>query len=522
MREDMNQRSVLNITVLGGGTAGWLTALYIKTVMPYKSVTLIESEEIGILGAGEGSTPQLMTLLDILDIRVSDLVKQTGATIKSSIKFTNWNNGGDQDSYYHPFRLNGNVNANIYNQNPNFIQSSPSIYVSACSLDDTFSSFDLNAKLSKDNKVPFLLDPNREVNDPIESFEAISSFSIHFDAVKLAEFLKDLAISRGIKHKEGIVKTYKQKGDKEVSSLILDSGEEIKCDFVFDCSGFKSFFAKEFKSKWVSYKDKLPVNSAIPFFLPMEEDSIPAHTEAIAMKYGWIWKIPLQERYGCGYVFDSSLINADEAKKEVEEYLGYEITVPRTLTFEPGYYETPWVHNVISIGFSAGFVEPLEATSIWTSITTLGRLLSTPDLFYRKDQRIADEFNKDFCSINESILSFVYFHYMSGRDDTDFWKKFTLDNAPDKIKEIYNISDYRLIQFDDFNNYLFPIESWFQIGMGTNQLNLNKFAKLSSFYNYTTNYSKSNLVRYKKTQDELVDQHCSTHKEFLEALKNVK
>jgi tryptophan 7-halogenase len=518
-----NLRHIKNITVIGGGTAGWLAALYAKTTMPSKSVTVVESQEIGILGAGEGSTAHLVSFFDILGIPVSDLVTHTGATIKASIKFTNWNNRGKTDYYHHPFSMYNNVNPDYHSFNHNFVQSTPSLFAAIASSDDgDYRHFSLHDKLSKDNKVPFLLDENRQnVSNPISQYEGIAGYSIHFDAVKLAAYLKEVALSRGIKWVEGIVEDYTEKDNGDIDTLILKSGEVIECSFIIDCSGFKSFFPKKFKSKWVSYKDTLPVDSAIPFFLPIEEDSIPPYTEAIAMKYGWMWKIPLQERYGCGYVFDSTLINSDEAKKEVEEYLGHSIEVPRTLTFEPGYYKTPWVKNVISIGLSAGFVEPLEATSIWTSISTLGRIFSTPDAIYRIDQRFVDEFNEDFCRFNESVFAFIYFHYMTERDDTEFWKKFTRDKAPEILKKVYNISDYRLIQPADFGgSFLWPIDSFFYVGLGTNQLNLKKFSKLSMFYNFTANFTKSNLVMYKKTIDEIVTKYCSTHKDFLDRLKN--
>ena len=156
--------------------------------------------------------------------------------------------------------------------------------------------------------------------NPVAQFQKISNYALHFDAIRLARCLKAIAIERGITLVEGIVEDFTQNEDKDVKTLILKNGEEIETDFVFDCSGFNKFFPKKFESKWISYKDKLPVNSAIPFFLPMEEDAITPHTEAIAMKYGWIWKIPLQERYGCGYVFDSTLINSQQAQKEAEEY----------------------------------------------------------------------------------------------------------------------------------------------------------------------------------------------------------
>ena len=330
----MNPRSVAEISIIGGGTAGWLTALYAKTVMPSKVITVIESDEIGILGAGEGSTVQFVELLDMLDIPVSLLVKETGATIKNGIKFTNWNNEGKTDFFYHGFSSYGNTSTSFYNQR-NIIASSPTTYIIGSLLGDHINNYSFSTKLSEDNKVGFLYDENRadpSVN-PILHYEQAAAFSIHFDEVKLAEFLKKIALDRGIRHIEGIVKDFKQKEDGDVNYLILESGKEIKCDFVFDCSGFQRFFAKKFKSKWVSYKDFLPVNKAVSFFLPMEKEYVPSYTEAIAMKYGWIWKIPLQDRYGCGYVFDSSLINEEDAKKEVEEYLKQSVEFKKTFNF---------------------------------------------------------------------------------------------------------------------------------------------------------------------------------------------
>lgn len=516
----MSQRSVVNISVIGGGTAGWLTALYAKTVMPTKVITVIESTEIGVLGAGEGSTVQLVELLDVINIPVSLLVKETGATIKNGIKFTNWNNKGKTDFFYHGFSALGNTSPEFYNQK-DLISSSPTSYITAASLDDKLANYNFCTKLSENNKVGFLYDENRANPDvnPILYYEQAAAFSIHFNAIKLAEFLKKTALERGIRHVEGVVKDFTQKEDGDVVSLTLESGKQIKCDFIFDCSGFQRFFAKKFKSKWVSYKDFLPVNKALAFFLPMEEESIPPYTEAIAMKYGWIWKIPLQDRYGCGYVFDSSLINEEDAKKEVEDYLNQSVEFRKTFNFEAGYYKTPWHNNVISIGLCSEFIEPLEATSIWTSISLLQKILGSTELLYKIDQRIVDDFNESFEEINEQVLSFIYFHYMSGRQDTDFWKKFSKEKAPKYLKNIYEKSDFRLLQYSDFLSSIWPIESWYQIGIGTNQLNISKFSKASSFYNYTSTYSKANHVFLKKTQDELVEKYCPTHKEFLELLK---
>jgi len=517
-----NFRSIENICVLGGGTAGWLSALYINTIMPKKNITVIESEEIGIVGAGEGSTPHFVDLLEILNIPVSTFLKEAGATLKTSIKFTNWNNEGSDDFYHHSFKPFGNVATQGYQQEPRYLQDVPSIYVTGSYLGVDLKDYDVHAKLSKENKVSFMYDPRQQdtsSQNPVAQFQKISNYALHFDAVRLARTLKAIAIERGIIHVEGIVEDFTQDESGDVKTLTLKDGKEIPTDFVFDCSGFNKFFPKKFQSEWVSYKDKLPVNSAIPFFLPMEEHAIPPHTEAIAMKYGWIWKIPLQERYGCGYVFDSTLINSQQAQKEAEEYFGTKVEVPRVISFEPGYYKTPWVNNVISVGLCSGFVEPLEATSIWMSIITLSFVLTKPETLHTTDKRIVDDFNKKFCSLNEDVLAFIYFHYMSGRDDTEFWKKFTKENAPDIVKDLLDISEYRLLSFSDFDELFWQADNWYQIALGIRQFNLDKLSKESLPYNVTFPDLADNFNAMKKVQDEVVEEWCVDHKKFVKYMK---
>jgi len=504
-----NLRSVENVCVLGGGTAGWLAALYINTIMPTKKITLIESEEIGIVGAGEGSTPHFVDLLEILNIPVSTFLKEAGATLKTSIKFTNWNNKGSDDFYHHSFKPFGNVATQGYQQEPRYLQDVPSIYVTGSYLGVDQREYDLHAKLSKENKVSFMYDKRKQdlsSENPVAQFEKISNYALHFDAVRLARSLKAIAIERGITLVEGIVEDFTQDKNKDVKTLVLKDGTVIETDFVFDCSGFNKFFPKKFESKWISYKDKLPVNSAIPFFLPMEEEAIPPHTEAIAMKC-------------CGYVFDSTLINSQEAQKEAEEYFGTKVEVPRVINFEPGYYETPWVNNVISVGLCSGFVEPLEATSIWMSIITLSFVLTKPETLHTIDERIVQDFNKKFRMLNEDVLAFIYFHYMSGRDDTKFWKKFTKENAPEIVKDLIDISEYRLLCFSDFSDLFWQAENWYQIALGIGQFNIDKHSKESLPYNVTFPDLEYNFNTMKKVQDEVVEEWCVDHKKFVRYMK---
>jgi tryptophan halogenase len=228
----------------------------------------------------------------------------------------------------------------------------------------------------------------------------------------------------------------------------MENNYNISCDFVFDCSGFhRLIIGKTFNAKWNSYKDFLPSDSAIPFFIDMI-DSIPPYTEAIAMKHGWMWKIPLQNRFGCGYVFDSSLISEEEAVKEIEEFLGYVPFYPRKekggFKFDAGAYEETWINNCLAVGLSANFIEPLEATSLWVTSYSLSLFFSNPNSITNTSNEVREQFNKTVLDQNSEIANFVYFHYMSLRKDTDFWKKFSYENAPKSLKEKISLWKYKL------------------------------------------------------------------------------
>ena len=519
----VEDRIIQNVVVLGGGTAGWLTAIYAKHNLPSKSVTVIESESIGILGAGEGATPHLISLLDGLGIALSTLVKETKSTIKNGIKFTNWNGGGSEDFYYHPFFADSEMNLERSCASP-YVSSAPSILTSAIEIDKSLKQSDFILNISERNKVPFVYseDLEAEGQNQLLNYYNLSNYSIHFDASELANSLKKIALDRGVLLVEGVVEGVDQDDTGDIKNLILDSGAIVNSDFIFDCSGFHRFFPNFFDSKWKSYSEYLPVDTALPFFLPIDEDNIPPYTEAIAMKYGWMWKIPLQHRYGCGYVFDSSFIDESEAKKEVEDYLGHSIESPKTIKFSPGYYETPWVNNVVSLGLSGGFIEPLEATSIWVSIIYMKEILANPEVMYKRDPRFTNDYNSYVTRVNEEVFKFVYFHYMTSRVDTDFWKKFTRESAPESLSNLLDIMDYRLLKPRDLevNNAIWDVFSWYKIAFGINYPKLYEFVDDAIFYNQFRSFFKSVYLRYKAAQEEYSVIYCSTHTDFLNSLKD--
>lgn len=510
-----------HIVVVGGGTAGWASALLIRKLLPSSKITLIESPEIGILGAGEGSTPQLITFLDDVGIPVSDLVRETKATLKNGIKFTNWNNDGSH--YFHSFATTHPMLNNI-----NAFDCANSYHlgtVMAVSNVSDYSEFDFFSFISELNKVPFLYNGNTDLSiNPILNFTNLGFFSIHFDATLFAQYMKKVGKERGIKCIESTVVdvTTDIKGD--ITLLTLSNEEKVSPDFVIDCSGFKRLLiGKVYKSEWTSYTDYLPVNSALPFFLPTDED-LPPYTEAIAMKYGWIWKIPLQHRYGCGYVYDSNLITEEEARVELESYLGFEPEYPRKdkggFKFEAGCYATPWVNNCIAIGLSSGFIEPLEATSIFSSLDSLRNAFYDTNLLVNRTEEVINRYNKETTDYLKDISYFIYFHYMSKRNDTQFWTKFKEEkNIPKDVKDVLNNWKTFIPRYQDFpNSKPFQYASWLPVGYGIGQLNTELFKKTAEFNKYQENFG-SEWERLKKDRSQVASE-CMTHISFLESLKN--
>jgi tryptophan halogenase len=512
MGEKVMQKKVV---VVGGGSAGWLTALMAKKSSPDIDVTVIESEEIGILGAGESSVPALIQFFRHLGISVPDLVKNCDATIKNAIKFTNWNN--DNDFYYHGF-LPTEEALGPYAIPFKFLSTSP-MQVSSLVINNGLKEIEFSENISEQNKVPFIF-KSKQGKNPMLDYENIGTFSLHINATKLANRLKEIGIDRGISVIEGIVKEVSLDSNNYVDGLILENGSMVSCDFVFDCSGFhRLIIGKIFKSKWKSYKEFLPSDSAIPFFIDMTEE-IPPYTECIAMKYGWMWKIPLQSRFGCGYVYDSSLISEKEAIEEVEEFLGFEPHYPRKekggFSFNAGSYEEPWINNCVAIGLAANFIEPLEATSLWTSTSSLIEVFANPNWISNNSKEVRDEFNKFIVSLNEEIVTLLYLHYMSLRKDTDFWKKFSYEGAPEQLKQRLEMWKVRLPNKNDVSK-LWAVDSWITIASAQNTMN-KSLAK--SYLEYSEEYQKGidtydhfiNYQNYKISQ-------CLGHREFLESLK---
>ena len=406
MRANLN-----NIVIVGGGTAGWLTALYLNDKFKDSKITLVESEEIGILGAGEGSTVNLKSFLNELGISDDDLIKNCESTLKIGIEFENWTD--ENSSYFHPLQY-----------------------------DKTFIA---------------------------------ASHSFHFNARLLAQYLKKISMERGVIWVEGIVSDPITNENNEIIGLKTNN-KIIDADFVFDCSGFKRLLiGKHYNPKWISYEKHLMVNSAIPFFIENKEKDLYTKTRAIAMKNGWMWQIPLQTRIGCGYIFDGNEITEAEAKKEVIDFLGYDVNFNKLIKFTPGCYEKVWIKNCVAIGLSGGFLEPLEATSIMTTVIQL-------DAFYKMytKNKTDKNYNELVREVNDQNMVFIYYHYFGDKTSSNFWKKVkrSTEEIPENLKHLLNHDN-------DFKPKLpmhkiwkivgiFPSDSWNIINNGIKNRTRNK------------------------------------------------
>lgn len=482
-----------NIVVVGGGTAGWLSALFAKKRYPDANVTLIESTEIGIIGAGEGTVPQVLMLFKDLGIDTADLILNTKATIKNGIKFTNWSKDGK--SYFHGFdgnpkNLEGLNDVDF--ENRDFPNSRLFAYSEKINNED----FCFTTMISDQNRVPYVKEE--------DIYKQYLSHAIHFDARILANFLKNKSLERGINHIDSKVVGSEISGNNVVS-ITLENATTINTDFVVDATGFARYFiGKLLNGEWISYSENLPANSAQAFFLNVEnKKEIEPYTESIASDFGWIWKIPLQHRYGCGYVYDSRIVSNEEIKKEIVQKYG-NVEFVKEFKFQPGAFKNIWIGNCVAVGLSAGFVEPLEAMSLLQTTVTLDRVFNEAvDAINTDFPR--EQVNKQCFSDSETIKDFLYLHYMTNKTNNNFWQNFTINNKmPDSLKEIYK----KIINVEEIKTYnLWTESSYYLVAKGNgimNENNLFNFAKkykkfnkdLKENFQITKTFSKKTIKHY--------------------------
>jgi tryptophan halogenase len=417
----------MKIVIVGGGTAGWLAAYYINSAQPgVHSITVVESSQIGIIGAGEGATGLLTNLLNGVffprKIDINEFVASTDATNKIGIKFINWNNKGT--TFFSP--LDGTNTA---------ISTNDLIFKYVLS---KFGNDKIH--LASRLGVDFYSKKN---------FEKIDA--LHFNAHKVGLFFKNICIHEGVTCIDSIVNdVFKNNITGDIETLILSDGRKIEGDFFIDCSGFNRVLMNKLDVEWISYKKYLPLNSAMPFLLEYQPNEvIEPCTTSTALSSGWMWDIPLQDRRGCGYVYNNQFLSADAAKREIEQKLKRSISPIKNIEFDPGRLETFWKNNVLSLGLASSFVEPLQATSIHTTIAQL--ILFVNDFLLANKESVntienQKSYNRRIAEMYDITLDFISLHYQGNRTDTPFWKWIKYENiASPYVNDIIKRSKNKVV-----------------------------------------------------------------------------
>jgi len=468
------------IVILGGGTAGWLTALYAKHLFDKAEVTLVESSEIGILGAGEGSVPLLPLFLQTLGIPLGEFKREAHATFKTGIRFTNWK--GDGTSYLHPFTAPPGSSLDfqtIHSLGFNHAKKIPNTNKAYYILNALANKEDLEEViptnlLVNNQKSPFYTEDNKTLTS--------SGYSFNFNARKAAIYLAKVGESRGIKRVDSKLTKISSKKDGTITSIELKNKQILDLDFIFDCSGFSRLLIGNFyKTEWISYKKYLTTDSAVPFFVPHKEKIVRPETNCIAMKHGWMWQIPVKHRWGMGYSFDSNYLTPEQAYDEIEEVLGHPIErLGKVFQFNAGRYKDVWVKNCMAVGLSSGFVEPLEATSLMIAIMQLINLDTS--MMAENNKEDSDQYNKAIASLNHEVMCFLYYHFSTIREDTPFWKNYKdKTNVPPGLDRMLKIWERRnpknLDLFELTGGAVFDIYSWYIVGAGNGTLNMELIEK---------------------------------------------
>ena len=404
--------SIGSIVIVGGGTAGWLCAVLAQSQLTRRGsigaqITVVVSPEQPPVGVGEGTTG-LFT--DIIQdgrngLDEAEFVRVARATLKLGIRHRNWTAVGSD--YWGPID-------NPYVRLPKLIESDvPILEAAYCADGASAADAYLHTHLMRQCRAPLF--------GPEEDSFLSRSYAYHFDAAMAAAYLERIARSRGVVKVVGHVVHVNRHHDGSVRSIVLRDGQEVGGYFFFDCSGIARVLMGS-QSRWRSYVDMLPVNSAVVAQIPGRPGCLPPYTEAVALSAGWAWLIPTQDRLGVGYVYCDAFHTSEGAAKELFAHLDVADIPTRTLRFESGRLEKPWIGNCVAVGLATGFLESLEATSLHVALIQLGLLLDVLARGAAGDPAEWKRHNEFVAETMDSFRDFVLLHYLGGRADTPFWR----------------------------------------------------------------------------------------------------
>ena len=433
------------VLVVGGGSAGWITAAYLDAVLngigkardPVVSISLVESAKIGRIGVGEATIPSIRQTLQRIGISEADVMTATEATFKHGIRFCDWNGPGH--SYFHPFdrRQAGR-----------------------------FDPTGVNWMLS-DRSVPFSdlvsVQPRLALSDHapksagMPDYEGELGYAYHLNAEALADFLARVATGRGVEHIEGKITGVGLRGSLgHVDHVVLEDGRKLGADLFIDCSGFAAvLIEKALKTPFRDDSKWLPCDRAVTMQIPYQDgETARPYTTATAMASGWRWEIGLKSRRGAGYVYSSAYCSDSEAEKALRKANGETDLPVRMLEFPVGRREQAWVGNVVAIGLSAGFIEPLESTGLYLVEKAVLHLSENfPFGGVENAEPLRSRFNELTAREYDALLPFVALHYViAQRSETPFWLDAKSENRiPERLRTLLKLWECKPPSASDFD-----------------------------------------------------------------------
>ncbi len=444
----MNIPNKQRVVIVGGGTAGWMTAAAMsKQLAKVCDITLIESEEIGSVGVGEATIPTMHVFNSLIGLDEQEFMRETSATFKLGISFENWKDIGDE--YFHSFGSIGQES--FYADFHHFWLRSQSE-----GIDSDIGEYCVELQAAKANKF-YKGNPN----------QSNINYAFHLDSSAYAQYLRKLSEANGINRIEGkIVKVLQCPQEGTIQAITLASGEQITGDIFIDCSGFRGLLIEEtLHSGFEDWSHHLLCNSAYVMQTASTDKLVP-YTRSIAHCAGWRWQIPLQHRVGNGLVYCDKYLNDDQARQLlIDSVQGEGVTEPRLIKFKTGRRRKAWIKNCIAIGLSSGFVEPLESTSIHLISSGIIRLIRAFP-FGKITPSAVDEYNEQTQVELEKIRDFIILHYhLTNREDSPFWRYCKNMEIPDTLAHRIDLFA-ESAQAMQASGELFRVDSWVQVMLG--------------------------------------------------------
>ncbi|MBD8680108.1 tryptophan halogenase family protein [Sphingomonas sp. CFBP 13720] len=498
---------IRKVVIVGGGTAGWMTAAAIgRAVAADVSVTLIESDAIGTVGVGEATIPSLLDFNRMLGIDEDAFVRATQATFKLGIEFRDWGSIGD--AYIHPFGKYGRDIAGVSFHQLWLRQTARSDGVDPGAIGD-YCLPHVAAQLGRFN---------RPVADPSAVLSTLF-YAFHFDAGLYAAFLRDFSEAVGVTRVEGRIASVRRNVENGfIEALALDDGRRIDGELFIDCSGFRSLLLGDaLEVPFNSWQDWLPCDRA--WAVPCRRGAaLTPYTRATADRAGWRWRIPLQHRVGNGHVYSSAYIDDDAALRSLLDGLeGEQLADPRQLHFVAGRRARLWEKNCVAIGLSGGFLEPLESTSIHLIQSGITRLLTLfPDRSFNPVE-IA-EYNRVLLREYDQVRDFVILHYHATmRNDSPFWNHCRTMTLPQSLTDKLALWADKARLFRE-NGELFTPDSWIAVllGQGTRPASFDPLVDALSIEDAERFLAHLRDVIGKTaaampTHEQFISQHCASN-----------